>query len=604
MRWLSSVRSKLAGRRPLRWFASRVRRAPAAPDVRAIDEKIVSSLAAHRIPSASQLRYLPRLLSLREKVVAGTLLLLALAALTLFVLRQVGRFSAAKPVAGGTYVEGIIGGPEYLNPILLAGNDVDEDLVRLTYAGLFRFNGQHAVVPDLATGVEVSDDGKTYTVQMGANRRWSDGEPLTIDDALFTFALIQDETFKSPLYTAFRNVTVERVDDVHLRFTLKQPLAPFLSSLTVGLLPAHRWSDAQPGTIRLNKLNLEPVGAGPYRVQTLSYDNAGNVREYVLEPNPFATLTPRIERLTLRFYPDITSAVEALRSKKVEGFGFLQTDELGAVKDARVTVRTLPLNRYVAIFYNQKRGALKDRVVREALTLALDRPAIAREATNDTARVIEGPLLPDFPLGVQPEAWPFDRAAAEKRLDDAGWKKGEDGIRRKGSDALALTLTTSDRGDYARAAELAVAAWQSLGVQAELNIVPASRLTREVIRPRTYDAFLFGHGIGPDPDPFPFWHSSQERDQGLTLAIYFKKEIDKLLEEARRTRNNEERTAAYLEFSKLLRDEAAATFLYQPGFLYATPKKLRGLDQTSLLDHADRFSDIGSWYVKTKRRFR
>lgn len=604
-RWIAAFRAALRDRRPLRWLTSRLRRPPRTEAaVEKLDERVVAGLAAHRIPSVAQLRYLPRLLAPRERALAAGLLLLCFGSLTVFVLRQVGRFSAPTPVTGGSYVEGVMGNPEYVNPILTASNDADGDLLKLTFAGLTRWDRQHQIVPDLAERVDVDDRGTTYTVTLRPNLAWSDGEPLTVDDVLFTYGLIQDETFKSPLFAALRNITVERKDDRTVTFTLKEPLAPFPASLTVGLLPAHRWSDVQPTTARLNKLNLEPVGAGPYRVRELRYDDGGNVREYVLEPNPYARPLPRIATLTLRFYPDVTAAVEALRSKRVEALGFLQPDELGAVAAAPVTVRKLPLNRYVAIFYNQKRAALKDRAVREALTLALDRPSIASAATAGTAQVVEGPLLPGFPMAAQPEPWPFDRSEAEKRMDAAGWKRGDDGVRRKGNDALALTLTTSERSDYVQAAELVADAWKAIGVQVELNVVAGARITREVIRPRSYDAILYSHVAGPDPDPFPFWHSSQERDTGLNLAIFFRKDTDKLLEEGRRTRNPDERAAKYAEFSKLLREEVAATFLYQPAYLYALPKKLKGFDQTSLLDHTDRFSDIGNWYVKSRRRFR
>lgn len=608
MRWLQPVRQFLRDRLPVkRWLARwRPSAAPTTAAIERLDEQLISGLASRRVPTWQQLKFLPRVLKSHERLQAAALLLVFLTATVLLLLRLVGRFTQAIPIPGGSYVEGVVGAPQYLNPVLAAGADADDDLNQLIFTGLFRYDTDHAVVPDLAEAFTINPEGTVYTIRLKPDLKWSDGEPLTINDVLFTFTLIQDERFKSPLFGAFRSVTVERVDDRTISFTLKQSIAPFLSSLTVGILPEHRWQDIQPSTVRLNKLNLEPVGAGPHRVKEFHYDANGNVRLYELEPNPYYQgSVPRIKRLTIRFYPDSSTALEALRSHKVEGVSVLNPDVLPAVEGTQTKILKLRLPRYTAIFFNQKRANLKSRELREALGLALNRLAIAREATNGTASISDGPLPLGFPGSSQPEAGrPYDPKRAEELLDNTGWKRGDDGVRRKGEEELTVSLTTSDRFDYTRAGEAIINAWKAIGVKAELNVVPAQRINREVIRPRDYDAILFSQVIGADPDPFPFWHSSQERDSGLNLAIFFRKETDKLLEEARTIQSLEERTRKYAEFQKILNEEIAAIFLWQPSYLYPLPKKIKGFTQDSLIDPADRFSDIGNWYIKTKRRFR
>ncbi len=590
-----------------RRLVDRFRRTEKTADaVRLLDEKIVSGLAPRRLPTAGQLKFLPRILNLREKLLAGCLLLILIASSTLLILRLIGRFTKPIPVAGGSYVEGVVGNPQYVNPVFASGNDADDDLIRLVFAGLFRSNEGHYIVPDLAESFSVNPEGTVYTVVLKDGLLWSDGQPLTIDDVLFTFALIQDGKFKSPLNAAFRGVTIERVDARTVTFALKSPLAPFLSSLTVGIIPEHKWRDIQPSNARLNKLNLEPVGAGPYKVGRLRFDASGNIRLYELIPNPhYYGDAAKIGTLTLNFFPDTASALDALRGKKVEGLGFVPPEDRSAVQDLGVHIIDLRLPQYVAIFFNQKRAGLKSPEIREALTLALNRPEITREATNGTATVIDGPLPPGF-AGATPAELirPYDAKRAEELLDQAGWKKGDDGVRRKGSDELAVTLTTSDRTDYAHAADLIRTAWQAIGVKTEVNVVSAGKITREVIRPRNYDAILFSQILGGDPDLFPFWHSSQETDTGLNLAIFFKKETDKLLEDARKMQDAVERTKKYAEFQKQLNEALPAVFLWQPSYLQALPKKVKGFRQESLLEPADRFSDITHLYIKTKRKYR
>lgn len=574
--------------------------------VRELDERLVSSLSPRRIPTLTQLKLLPRILSRREQLLTGFLALVFLVSSVWLVLRLIGRFTKPVPIAGGTYVEGTVGQPQYLNPVFASGNDTDDDFIKLLFAGLFRFDPQHFVVPNLAESFTVSPDEKTYTVVLKPNLVWSDGEPLTVDDVLFTFGLIQDPAMKSPLYGSFRTVTVERVDDRTLKFTLEKPLAPFLSSLSVGILPEHRWRDVQPNTARLNKLNLEPIGAGPYRIAEIRYDAGGNIRFTRFEPNPYWSGTaPRIADLNFRFFADPESALAGLKQGKVDGLSYITSDEKAAVDAVGTRILPLRLPQYTALFLNLKRSDLGTAKVREALALALDRPAITREATNGTASVIHGPLPQGF-LGSTPaeSPHPFDAARAAALLDEAGWKKSEDGVRRQGKDELKLVLTTSDRTDYAKAAGLIEQAWDALGINTTVDLVPAVKMQREIIRPRNYDVILFGQIIGADPDPFPFWHSSQERDPGLNLAIFFNKEIDKLLEDARGTTNLTDRTTKYAEFQNRLNQIIPAIFLYQPSYLYVLPKKVKGFAQESLVEPSDRFSDITNWYMNTRRRFR
>lgn len=584
-----------------------VRQRSHEPDrVAQLDEQLVSGLSPRRIPSFTQLKLLPRVLNQREQFVVLVLTLIFLTSTLWLLLRLVGRFTQPFPIAGGTYIEGVVGQPQYINPVFASANDADDDLIRLVHAGLFRFSADHFVVPELAESFTMNPEETVYTVVLKPDLRWSDGEPLTVDDVVFSFALIQDPTFKSPLNAAFSTVTVERVDDRTVRFTLKEPLAPFLSSLTVGIIPEHRWREVLPTNARLNKLNLEPVGAGPYRVQEIKLDSAGNVRSYTLEPNEFSPGTPtHIANIELRFFPDPNTAVEALRRSRVDGLSFVSSEQKDAVEATKTRLLPLRLPQYTALFLNLKRGALDDVKVREALALAADRTAITRTTTNNSAAAVDGPLPPGFSASTDAAVVrPYDPGRANALLDEAGWAKGEDGLRRKNDKTLTLTVTTSDRPDYQRAAELIADAWRAVGVDARVTIVAASQIQREVIKPRDYDIILFSQIVGADPDPFPFWHSSQERDPGLNLAIFFNKETDKLLEDARATSNLDERTAKYSEFQNRLNEIIPAIFLWQPNYLYALPKKVKGFDQVSLIEPADRFAEIENWYMKTRRRFR
>ena len=126
----------------------------------------------------------------------------------------------------------------------------------------------------------------------------------------------------------------------------------------------------------------------------------------------------------------------------------------------------------------------------------------------------------------------------------------------------------------------------------------------ERVRPREYDAVLFGQVLGLDPDPYAFWHSSQKRDPGLNLALYHNPKVDKLLEEARQTSSEEERKKKLGEFQKFVVDDIPAVFLFSPRYTYYISGQIMGIPTRIIATPAERFGGIAEWYVKTKRVWR
>jgi len=169
---------------------------------------------------------------------------------------------------------------------------------------------------------------------------------------------------------------------------------------------------------------------------------------------------------------------------------------------------------------------------------------------------------------------------------------------------LELTLTTVERPENAEAAALVAEFWQAVGVRVTVNVVPQERIIREVVKPRNYQAFLYGEAVGVDPDPYPFWHSSQIADPGLNLAVLANRQIDKLLEEARTANNATTKAATYGEFARLIAAEIPAVFLYTPTYTYAQHAKVKGFNLSQITLPQHRFINISQWYVATGWRWR
>ncbi|MFA6603916.1 MAG: peptide ABC transporter substrate-binding protein [Patescibacteria group bacterium] len=580
-----------------------------------LDKRLVLGLSDRRIPSLGQLKHLGRYLDPVErrllKIFGAAIVIALVAAGTKYYSDHVTR----APAQGGEYTEAAVGGPRFVNPILAGTNDADGDLIKLIFSGLMRTNTKGELVPDLAESYAISEDGKTYTFKLRAGIRWHDGADFSARDIVATYEHVKDPGWDSPYQGQFKNVAVEAPDDQTVVFKLSEPFAPFLGILTLGILPDHLWQEIKPANASRADLNIKPVGTGPFKFNIFIKDKKGAIRSYTLSRNDdYYGEKALLDTLIFKYYPDFASAVEALTGKHVDGISFLPHDALAEVKKFRpVRIYDLRLPQYTAVFFNQAKNAqLGSKAVRQALALAIDRDRIVKEVLGDSGAPIYGPIPPGF-VGFHPEVkrYSLDATKAAALLDQEGWKIGEGGLRQKESkDAktkavtkteLAITLTTVDSKDSIAVAQIIQQNWASVGVKAELEITPASKIARDKIKTREYEALLYGEIIGPDPDPYPFWHSSQNAAPGLNLAVFSNRRADELLEKSRLTTKEEERATYYKEFQDILAEEVPAIFLYSPTYTYAVSSKIKGIDNGTIFIPADRFSNVINWYINTRR---
>jgi len=580
-------------------------------------KRLLLNLSGRRLPTGSQLKHLPKFLSEKEKVTIALLVTAIIIALGSIAVRYIWSNIGEVPAAGGTYTEASVGGPRFANPILASTNDADLDIVKLVFSGLMRTDSHGAIVPDLAESYEIDDEGKTYTFELKSGVTWHDGAPLTAYDVVATFSYIRDPSWKSPLLAQFRNVLVEATSDRTVVFQLDEPFAPFLSLLTVGIVPEHLWQEIVPGDASRAELNIKPVGTGPFRFKNFTKDKNGAIRSYsVTRYSEYYGTQPLLNEITFTFYADFALAAEALIDKKVDGLSFLPLEFREAV-DAVSSLRTYTfrLPQYTALFLNQSRNdLLKGDHIREAMALALDKEDLLRQTLGYSGVPVHGPILPGF-VGFHPDVKKYDQdlKRAVELLEDNNWTLNTDGVRTKnikGADGemietpLAMTITTVDAQENITVAQIIKRSWESIGIQAELEIVPASRIQQDKIRSRDYDVLLYGEIIGPDPDPYPFWHSSQNEGSGLNLAVFSNRKVDELLEKARATTDEETRAELYEEFQDILAEDLPAIFLYSPTYTYAVDRRVQGIETGTIFAPADRFMEVKKWYVKTKRVWR
>lgn len=325
------------------------------------------------------------------------------------------------PTTGGTYIEGSIGELQPLNPWFTVTNDVNRDIVSLVFSGLLRYNPQTKKIEDDLAAMQVSKDGKVYTLRLRDNLFWHDSteehpHPVTADDVLFTFKTIQDPDFPNSLLRQnFKGVAIEKINDHTVQFRLEQPYSYFPSNLTLGLVPELAFEGVAIADLDQDlSFGFSPIGAGPYKLRSVVQTDLST--EVTLERFP-RQIEPvyRLDRVVFRVFSDYATLLSDIRN--LDGIRLApHTDQGEAAVPRRFTARSYTLPQYVALFFNLDRKPLKDQKLRLGLRLGTDKQAIAD--------VIGESVLLDTPLlQIEAKDWQykFDADAAQGALFESEW---------------------------------------------------------------------------------------------------------------------------------------------------------------------------------------
>lgn len=553
----------------------------------------------------SVMRKVFSLMGRREKMVLATLLVLGSSSLLYTVGQAYARVTTEVPTTGGTYREGIIGQPRYINP-LLATSDTDDSIIKLVFAGLYKYDASGQVEPDLADDMpQISEDGKEYTVKIRNNAKWHNGLPLNADDVIFTIKTLQDPAYNSPQRSGWQSTVAEKIDNNTIIFRLKDASAPFIHNLTLPIISKNVWEKVSPQDFVLSQSNIEAIGSGPYVIKEVRKLPEGSVQSMTLES--FATYHKGqafIDTIKLNFYDNVEEVLNAIHGKQIDGFGFSPFEQNVRLDESNneFAVTEVPLPQYQAVFFNTSKKLFSDVAVRRAFLKATDINTIINTVYNGQGDPINSPILPEQVSGIPEPTVMYDIEGAKADLEKAGWRLDTTtNTRSKNGTQLAFTLATNNFTLNAKTAELLAAQWQLIGAKVTLNILPTRELTENLIRPRNFDALLFAQKLGADPDPFVFWHSSQVKNPGLNLSGYANTTADKLMSEARAETDRAMRDEKYRQFHDVINADVPAIFLVENVYSYALDKSIQGLSMKALPDGTMRFYDIKNWYIDTKR---
>jgi peptide/nickel transport system substrate-binding protein len=513
------------------------------------------------------------------------------------------------PQQGGTFVEATVASSivaSSINP-LFAADDNARDIDSLIYQGLTTVDASQNVAPLLARKLSVSGDGLTYTAQLRSGVRWADGQPLGVTDVLFTFSVLQDPTYTDPAGQFWKQVKVEDAGDDSVRFTLKAPDASFPVALRQPIIPRHVFARIPISEMPTAAASTaRAFGTGPFRVESL----AANQKEITLRRNPYASPAPHLDSFVFHGYPTLADAADAVARGAADGVGTLQAPQLASImRRSDVTVHEPRTFSFAAALFNltpDLSAYFNPPAVRQAMVQAIDRRQLVQEVLNGHADAAPGPI-PPTDWAYDPQAagrYPFDRAAAMKTLDGAGWVLPAGGsVRHRGEKDFSISLVTADAYPYLQVADSLSRQLALVGIQVTIDPVPPSILVSRYLVGKHYQMALIAFDNGPDPDQFSLWHSSNSSDPLNFASVLTPKQalIDKDLEDGRTATTRKARKAAYDDFQDLMSDAAPAIFLYEPHYAYVVSQSVHGVHMNAAIEPVDRFQYVTDWWVDVKR---
>jgi len=499
----------------------------------------------------------------------------------------------AKPI-GGTITFGAISEPVILNPIL-STDTASSDIHGWISYGLVRTAVDLTVRNSIADRWSWDQASLTWTFWLRPDVRWSDGRPLTARDVKFTY-----DTILHPDYDGVRRTNVQHVAEIttsgdHIvRFRMRQVDAPFLLNIGLGIIPHHILGNVPVREHRAHSFSRQPIGAGPYLLDRIIPGQFAALRR-----NPHFWMAPRpyIDQIVFRRYADINVMQAAFEAGDIDWMTITPdaVDRVRREMATRANFRDIPNHGYDYMSLNLENPILRDRRVREALKLALDRPAMVRSILNGLGTVVNSHQIPTtWASGAANlNTYAFNQTRARQLLDEAGWRipAGQTMRRRDGSptgDPMRLGVQWNT-GNAIRqdTAAMAVRQWREIGVDAADRPTEWSVMLDDLTLSR-FEVVIIGWALGLDPDPFPFFHSSQAvrgadgHIRGFNRQPFVNAEVDRLLEAGRLTVDVAERRAMYQQVDQILNRELPYIWLWQRTLVRGVAKRVDGIIESPI----------------------
>jgi len=521
-------------------------------------------------------------------------------------------------------------GATLLNPHFAVGTK-DQEGSRIFYEPLAGWDEDGNLMPMLAAEVPsrenggLAADGMSVTWKLKQGVKWHDGKPFTADDVVFNWQYSSDPATAAVTIGSYKDVKVEKVDDFTVRVIFAKP-TPFWADAFVGtrgmLIPKHLFADYIGAKSRDAPANLKPVGTGPYKFVDFK---PGDMVRGEINPDYHVANRPHFDSIEMKGGGDAVSAARAVIQTGEYDYAWnmqvedeiLQRLEKGGKGVAVITpggnIEHIQLNStdpWTEVdgersSLKTKHPFLSDPAVRQALAMLVDRKSVEDHIYGRTGSATGNFLNNPERVRSKNTKWEFNVEKASKLLEDAGWKKGPDGVRAKDGKKLKLVYQTSINTPRQKNQAIVKQACQKAGIDVELKSVTASVFfSSDVANPDTYAKFYCDIQMytttmtQPDPEvfmnQFTSWEvaTKENKWQGRNITRWKSEEYDKTFRAAEGELDPVKRSALFIRMNDLAcGEQVVIPVVYRPR-VAAISSKLKA----SLSGWDNDFWNLKDWY--------
>lgn len=486
--------------------------------------------------------------------------------------------------SGGTYSEATLGRINSLNPLFATTNS-EKTLSRLMFMTLSSVDYSGHIGLGLADSIKTDDTGTVWTVRLRDGAKWSDGEPITNKDVIYTVNMIQSPAVISQYSSNMSGVTVTESGE-DLVFTLSTPYANFSSALEFPILPAHILENVAPNLLLEDNFSTSPVTSGAFSFKaSQSIGSLGEKIVYLSPNKDYYEGTPLLDSFAIHAYLDDDDIIDALNSGSVTATAELLPTDAEKITSSSIYEKQTALNSGVFLFFNTRSLVFSNKTLRKAVQQGIDMRSL-RAPVGDEADLDYPFLSTQIKLDDLPTLPEYNPNAAKETIKSVNL--GENN---------PIRIATINTGYFPALAENLKFQLENLGFSVTTDIsTPDQDFLVNVIRPRNYDILLYEIELGSDPDLFAYYHSSQVTENGLNLSNYSNSFASDALLAARRTIDPTLRNTKYSTFLRFWVEDVPAIGLYQVNLSYFVNKNVRSFSEDNrLVTPTDRFEDVILW---------
>jgi len=494
--------------------------------------------------------------------------------------------------------------PTLLNPHFAVGTK-DQNAARIFYEPLASWDPEGNLVPELAAEIPstqnggIAADGLSVTWKLKKDVVWHDGKPFTADDCVFNWEFARDPGTAATTSGTYKDIKVEKVDSHTIKVVFPKP-TPFWADAFVGsrgmLLPKHQYESYMGEKSRDAPANLKPVGTGPYSFVDFK---PGDIVRATLFDKYHKQNRPFFDTVEMKGGGDAVSAARAVLQAGEFDYAWNMQVEDAVLKNLETggkgTVHITEGGNVEMILLNNtdpwtevdgerssmktKHPFLTETAVRQAFALLVDRVSVEKHIYGRTGVASSNFVNAPQKFRSPNTKFEFDVEKASKLLEDAGWKKGSDGIREKGGKKLKVVYQTSINAPRQKTQAIVKQACQRAGIDVELKSITASVFfSSDVANPDTFTKFYTDIEMYtttmPQPDPevflnqFVSWEvaTKDNKWQGRNITRWQNKEYDDTYKAAQNELDPVKRAALFIKLNDLIiNNQAIIPVVARPG---------------------------------------